>query len=486
MESKNYQMNKIPCVVLIYDNLEIIKRSISSLQRYYDYLDIHIIENPSKYTPNYSKPAMLSLLHDGIIKSYSLFEDNITNNAIESFLTVDPCKVWDSDKIMITDGDVVADGDWLEKQIYILDKYKDVFCCSVEMSLEGWSEGLKQRFGKEKNKTEDYLERSSGIWLCLFRTDELKKAFEIFQDNRFRFRDGPLMRFVTEYWRKKWVVARGPMARELTRSGYSNPGYYEEKHEKIQYHGTIVDFWNHNDFSDFTVYTKQDILNIPAVKLPSTRPEIETLNQDWLINDSQVYYGRDLFFGINMKNRFFGKVTMGNSSTRSFFDKFTDTVHIKCRIYEELPNIQNVFKRIVYYNHIYNFPENIVLRDLQFFNKALIPGGSLRIISPNLNSIFKAYTDKNIAFFEKLLTRLYLSTETSIDDKLEIAIKELLGEKWKELKQLEGNYIEYILKKAGFGNFNYSQYDPNIDLPPKSRYDYFTILESSLVSRDKP
>lgn len=429
-------MKKIPCLVLIYDNVEIIKRSINSLLKYRERLTIHIIENPSAFTEHYTKPSMQSLLYAGLIDSYTLFDANITNNAFEEFLRTTPLPIWDSEFILLTDGDVVAEGEWLESQINILNKYKDVFCCSVKMSLDGWSQGLKDRFGPARSENQDYIEVSSGIWLCLFRTQELKAAFNLFTQNKFRFRDGPLLRFVYEYWRKKWVVSKFGIARELTRSGFSNPDYRKNKNALILQRGNIINFWNHDEICGFHTYTKNSVNYLSPQINKETRPEIESPNCDWLAPQLANLPIETLYFGVNIKNKILGKATLGNSDTRSFYDKDTNTCHIRANIYEELPNIRSAFKTVVFFMLLHRFDEINVKRFLNFAHNALIDDGRVRVVLPN-----DSYNDT-------------------------------LHE-----RSLSNQKIINLMQQFGFIHITETAFSEDIDLLPPSRYDYKYILE---------
>ena len=428
--------NKIPCVVLIYDNVEIIKRSIGSLQKFRDRLSIHVIENPSEYTNHYTKPAMLSLLGANLIDSYNIFDENITNNAFEVFISSECYDLWSSEYIIITDGDVVADGDWLDNQIDVLEKHKDVFCCSVKMSLDGWSAGLKDRFGSARSENDDYIEINSGIWLCMFRTADFKFVYDLFIDNKFRFRDGPINRFVYEYLRKKWVSTKKSLAYELTRSGFSNPSYRVNKNMLISEHGSIINFWNHNKISGFRTFSKQNRRYVEPKSNDWSRLEHESVYEDWLVKNLDKIPVNVLYFGVNIKNKISGMATIGNSDTRSFYDKVSNTCHIRADVGSNLPVINSSFNVIVFYMNLHHYTDDMEMvgRFFKFAYDALSLNGEIRIVLPY-----------KIEYMD------FLSTYPDINN---------------------------CLTRSGFSGISEEKFDSKIDLLPATRYISTFIIKA--------
>ncbi len=111
---------KIPCIVLIFYNFEIIKKSLEFLAEYSDRLDLYIIENPSIHTETKIKPYILNLVNKNIVSKYVLFSNNISNNAIEIFFKHEMVKQLEQYKyILFTDGDVTV-----KTTIFYLKRYK--------------------------------------------------------------------------------------------------------------------------------------------------------------------------------------------------------------------------------------------------------------------------------------------------------------------------------------------------------------------------
>ncbi|AEQ60317.1 hypothetical protein [Acanthamoeba castellanii mamavirus] len=65
---------KIPCFVLIYEQVDIIKKCLSFLIKYSDRLNIIIVENYSSNTQTIIKPYVIDLINNKLIWKYYLFE----------------------------------------------------------------------------------------------------------------------------------------------------------------------------------------------------------------------------------------------------------------------------------------------------------------------------------------------------------------------------------------------------------------------------
>jgi 2-C-methyl-D-erythritol 4-phosphate cytidylyltransferase len=72
---------KIPCYTLIFDQVDIIKRSLEFLSQYVDKIDLIIVENPSANTPEIKK-VVDEYGAKGLIKRHYLMDENLTGNAL--------------------------------------------------------------------------------------------------------------------------------------------------------------------------------------------------------------------------------------------------------------------------------------------------------------------------------------------------------------------------------------------------------------------
>src|SRR4051812_48181406 len=73
-----FEKKKIPCFVLIFDQVEIIQKTLDFLAEYQDRLDVIVMENPSENSPEIKK-IVDRLGKAGAIKRHYLFEKNITS-----------------------------------------------------------------------------------------------------------------------------------------------------------------------------------------------------------------------------------------------------------------------------------------------------------------------------------------------------------------------------------------------------------------------
>lgn len=208
-------MTKIPCVILVYYNFDVIKQTINFLASD-ERLELYVLENKSPYTYSHIKPYLRQLVANGKIKQYVLFDRNISNNAYELFfdnVTINN----KSDYIIITDGDMVVPSgqytlDWLDEEIDIIKRHPNIECCGINLSphnlprnnpfftsntnsvynCEGW---IPDKFGTVH---ESYVEADTGIHLLLFK----KALFEEFlaerRHHQWRFLDEVLRNFVKE------------------------------------------------------------------------------------------------------------------------------------------------------------------------------------------------------------------------------------------------------------------------------------------------
>lgn len=263
-------MTKIPCVILVYYNFDVIKQTINFLASD-ERLELYVLENKSPYTYSHIKPYLRQLVANGKIKQYVLFDRNISNNAYELFfdnVTINN----KSDYIIITDGDMVVPSgqytlDWLDEEIDIIKRHPNIECCGINLSphnlprnnpfftsntnsvynCEGW---IPDKFGTVH---ESYVEADTGIHLLLFK----KALFEEFlaerRHHQWRFLDEVLRNFVKEKKKLKWVITRFNYSEHLTWTLYNDPNH---PYTQIKMTPDFYKFWKHFDYCFFTVYTK--------------------------------------------------------------------------------------------------------------------------------------------------------------------------------------------------------------------------------------
>lgn len=247
-------MAKIPCYVVVFFDVPTVKKSLNFLCDFYDRLEIHVIENPSKYSPEI-KEYIHAQMNAGKIVDHFLFEKNITGNALT---TVAESIETDSDFILFTDGDLVADNTWLDESLDILKKHDSLAAVSVELSLHNLP---TQAFPEAINWvpspvriTEDYIEGSGGHHLLLFRTKWLKPFLEFLKVNKLNWTDGSIRLFLARYHREgSWVKTKNSRATHLTWDLYADRNH---EYTRFRESKSLQETWDHNEWCGYERFTK--------------------------------------------------------------------------------------------------------------------------------------------------------------------------------------------------------------------------------------
>ncbi len=270
-------ITKIPCFVIIYYNFEVIKETLNFLISE-KYFDIYVIENFSIYTNPLIKPFVIEKLKKKEIQNYYLFHKNISSNALELFFDSSCYKkiVNKSDYVLLTDGDIIAksnnlDKNWLDEQKFIINKYADIDCCAINLSSENipkngpWD---TQGWLAENNGTvyDDYIHASTGIHLVLFKKELFNNIIDWRKKNKQRFIDYNLAFYVNSI-NKRWAITKFNKGLHLTWDIYNDISHpYTQMKLKQGYNST----WLHFNYCFFTKYnkdgTKRTYYPIKAIK----------------------------------------------------------------------------------------------------------------------------------------------------------------------------------------------------------------------------
>lgn len=226
---------KIPCYVIAFYMFDNFKKCIESLMQKKDYLDIKIIENNSINTEKYFKPYILNLLNKKLVSEYFLFEKNINNNAIKKICFELKPEDIKSPYIMITDGDLIFENNWLEEEVKILSKNKKIYAVGSELNLKNLPQISGASDWVPKAKTpflKNYKEGYTGIWSLLFRTKDFWNTLDYLKENDLNFLDSNLHKYC-KYKNKIWARTKKTTAYHLTWDNYSaNDKYAQYKISK--------------------------------------------------------------------------------------------------------------------------------------------------------------------------------------------------------------------------------------------------------------
>ena len=263
-------MQKIPCVVLVYYNFDIIKETIDFLAAD-DRLILYVVENKSDATNLLINPYLLKKQAEGLIKKYILFDKNISNNALELFFDAGLIEE-KSEFIIITDGDIVVPPtpgipNWLDEELAIINKFEDIECCGINLSpknlpkdnpyfnqnsnsiynCENWE---PDKFGIIHN---DYVEADTGVHLLLFKRNLFDEFISARKLNGWRFLDENLRNFVKLNKNFRWVVTKKNYGLHLTWDVYNDPNH---SYTELKMTADFYKFWKHFDYCFFSIYEK--------------------------------------------------------------------------------------------------------------------------------------------------------------------------------------------------------------------------------------
>lgn len=250
---------KIPCIVLVFYNFDIIKDTMEFLSKYGDRLEFTVIENRSIHTDFVIRPYMERLLQEGVISRYVLFGENITSNAVEMLIDNDIVpELHGSEYFMLTDGDlIVNNGDFLSEQLAIMNNNRDVFICGTRLNLDNlplnnyphaasWIPPVRHVYP-------DYYEGVTGMHLALIRTADFFDYFAFIKRHHVTHQDIQMHHYCYHLANKKWARTKHCEAIHLTWYINSDSNHPYEQWKSKQ---NIQQLWAHNWYCSFEVMTK--------------------------------------------------------------------------------------------------------------------------------------------------------------------------------------------------------------------------------------
>jgi len=248
---------KIPCVVVIFHDPCIVRKSLDSLVRFSDRLDIHVLENPSENTDEHIRPYVKGLLAEGLVSQYVLFDENISNNAVEVFFNDGLLPTDGYDHILLTDGDLLPlDDSWLDEELAILDGDPSVFACGIALDpsnlpLQVFPES-KDWIAAPKSETDLYVEAPTGIHLVLMKAEDFWKYWKYRRAKKHKFIDSVIHKYCREELRRKWVRTKKSRAVHLTWDLYADA---EHPYTKMKHGLTLGEQWAHDRYCGYRAMT---------------------------------------------------------------------------------------------------------------------------------------------------------------------------------------------------------------------------------------
>jgi len=249
-----FEKKKIPCFVLIFDQVEIIRKTLEFLAEYKDRLDVIAMENPSDNSPEIKK-IVDRLGKAGAIKRHYFFEKNITSAVFTAAINNEHELLQKSPYVVITDGDVtVSNGDWLKEELRVLKKHDDVFAIGTTLDKSNLPlETFPDATGwipEDIHEDRDFFEVNTGAHLLLLRTPELLDFMVWKEQNDLQFVDGSLHRYAAEVIHKKWARTKHAQAYHLTWDLYADRNH---PYTKMKLGKGFNALWHHHDTADYTI-----------------------------------------------------------------------------------------------------------------------------------------------------------------------------------------------------------------------------------------
>jgi hypothetical protein len=239
--------------VLVYDQVEIIRKSLEFLSLYADALEIVVIENPSENS--YQIKELVDLLgRQKLIARHYLFDENITGNAYGIVLDAELKRIRKCQYVVLTDGDLTSNhSDWLHEEVGIMKKHKEVFACGISLEMTNLPlatypeaiDWIPPDIAIEK----DFYEAYTGGHLLIFRSKELI-SFMVWRTlNKLSFVDGEMHRYCYEILGKKWARTKISRAYHHTWDLYA-----DKKHPYTQRRAnkSFSETWYHTKVSKYT------------------------------------------------------------------------------------------------------------------------------------------------------------------------------------------------------------------------------------------
>lgn len=242
---------KIPCYVIIFEQIDIIKQSLDFLTPYSSELDIIIIENPSKNSDKIGE-LIKEYGRAGLIKRHYLFDTNITGNAYTQVIKTEADFIKKSKFILLTDGDIKSNNpDWLTEEKKIM-RHKDVFACGISLDMTNLPlktfPDAKKWIPEDRAVHKDYFEVATGIHLVLFQSRGLLGFMDWMSRNQLAFVDGNMHRYCYEVAKKKWARTKHAKAYHMTWDLYANKNH---PYTKFKLSKSFEQTWHHKQTADY-------------------------------------------------------------------------------------------------------------------------------------------------------------------------------------------------------------------------------------------
>jgi hypothetical protein len=296
----------IPCLVLTHGRDDINRTSLLSIIDCDPRLDIDVVHNPSTAEDGSFIDFARKCVAAGTIRSFTLFEENISNNAFLLFLLGNKNR-YDADFVIVSDGDILAPKTLVDEQLAIFEHHTEVLACGLRLDATVWDDSLVikddfvRRFNTSRYDEGDYLNTATGMWMTMFRGPELVSILEAIHDNGLRLTDANLKQLGAALFQKQWVATKSSVGRELNRE---RPDYHGTKaistqhfaHHSPEPAGSKYATWNHNCVAPAVEWDRDGERPVNFAPLPEARPRFRgTIENDPVVSklkSGQLHHSR--------------------------------------------------------------------------------------------------------------------------------------------------------------------------------------------------
>lgn len=250
----NLKKRKILTYVLVFDQVEIIRKSLDCLTKYSDQLDIVVIENPSPSSPKI-KVMVDSYGAMGKIKRYYKFKENIAANVFSIILEKERQAIKKHGLVIVTDGDLTFnDSSWIKEERDILKNNPSVFACGMSLDLsnlpiKAFPEAASW-IPNDVSVHEDYNENITGLYALMFSSANLLDFLDWFKGVSRPFVDSTLHSYCYDVLHKQWARTKTAEAYHLTWDLYQDKSH---PYTKFRTSKTHQETWFHLKKSGYTL-----------------------------------------------------------------------------------------------------------------------------------------------------------------------------------------------------------------------------------------
>ena len=252
---------KILLTSIVYFNEQLVKTHVDFLTSVSDKADVIVLENPSDKTPEISEYCK-NLVKQNKLYKYLLFDQNIGMNTFETLFNSSIININDYSYVIITDGDLTVEkSDWLEEQMYILDKYLDTYACGVKMNMENLPSvelhpDAHKWYPKSSKITKDYEDGETGLNFLMYRTPVLKQFLDFIRDEKLTLMDTTMHVHCNNFTKLQWRRTRKSECYHHTWDLYKD---LKNDYTVLKTTKSRDEMWFHGNYCDYSVYENNGV-----------------------------------------------------------------------------------------------------------------------------------------------------------------------------------------------------------------------------------